>query len=127
MSVKGKQLKTNSVNKEQTITVGGKEYKLTLDFNVMAELEEIYGDFNLALNDILNMKIKAIRAFIYAIIKAEDEDEDLTIKKVGKMLDMNFITDFLNKMGEVLKNDMPEKTEEMKHDELGELKPTLVE
>lgn len=118
MTIKGKQLKTDFKNFEQTMSIGGKDYKLTLNFNVLAELEDIYGDIPKALDDMMNMKVKAIRALIYAIMKDADDDDNLTLKQVGKMLDLNFIQDFVKKMGVVLNNDMPEKSEDA--EDLGE-------
>ena len=110
--VTAKQLKTNKVN-TTTFTLGDKEYEMKFDFNVMCELEEVYGDISLAMEDLQKTKVKAIRALIYSIIKIEDDS--VTLKGIGAMLDMNFITEFStkfgNKMSVVLEDSMPAKTE----------------
>ncbi|AOZ77385.1 hypothetical protein AQ983_16840 [Clostridium pasteurianum DSM 525 = ATCC 6013] len=92
----------------QTIEVGGKTYPIVFDFNVLSELEDIYGDVSKAFEDLEKVKIKAIRALVYSLIKVEDEE--ITLKDVGKMLDMDFINKFVEKAGIALNNDMPEVT-----------------
>ena len=71
---------------EVKVYLGGKERVLNMNFNTYAELEDIYGDINTALEKLQTGSIKAIRAFVYAALK--EDEEDLTLKKVGKMLDM---------------------------------------
>ena len=107
--VTGRQLKTKRKN-PTTFNLGGKEYEVKLDFNVMSELEEVYGDISKAFTDLQKQKIKAIRALIYSIIKVEDEN--VTLKEVGSLLNTDFMAEFSAKMGIVLNDSMPEKTEE---------------
>jgi len=45
-------------------------------------LEEVYGDLNKAFDDLQSMKLKAVRALIYAAVKVEDEE--ITLKTVGR-------------------------------------------
>lgn len=78
--------------------------------NTFCELEEIYGDINLAFDDLQNKKIKAIRALIYSAIKAEDES--ITLKQVGSMLTLNDMERLGTTINEALKIAMPEVTEE---------------
>jgi hypothetical protein len=112
--IKGNQLKTKKTN-PTTFDLGGITYKMSMDFNVMTELEEVYGDINKAFEDLQAMKIKAIRAVIYAIVKVEDETK--TLKEVGAMLDINFMEEFAKKMGLVMADAMPEKEDEDEDDE----------
>ena len=107
--IKGNQLKTKK-SAPTTFDLGGVTYKMSMDFNVMSELEEVYGDINKALNDLQLMKVKAIRAVIYATVKVENEE--ITLKEVGSMLDMSFMQDFARKMGLVMADSMPEKDED---------------
>jgi phosphopantetheine adenylyltransferase len=113
--IKGTQLK--SKKNIETFTIGGKTYEIKMDFNVLAELEEVYGSIDQALTDLSNMKIKAIRALVYSIVKVEDETA--TLKGVGALLNQDFITEILVKVGNVLNNDMPEP-KEVDEDKVGE-------
>ncbi|URZ06767.1 hypothetical protein [Clostridium felsineum] len=110
MAVKGKELKTNKKD-VPTFILDGKEYKIVMDFNVLSELEEIYGNIDKAFDDIQALKIKALRAVIYSIVKAENEN--VTLKEIGKKLDIDFIENFVEKMGIVLNDSMPEKKDNM--------------
>ena len=102
--MKAKELK----NKGIKIELENKEYELRLDMNVLAELEDVYGDVYTALADLEKMKIKAFRAFVYSIIKADTEDESLTLKKVGRMLSIDKMMELQGKIGEILSNGLPE-------------------
>lgn len=110
MAVKGNDLKTKK-NDIQTIEVGGKTYPIVFDFNVLSELEDVYEDISKAFEDLERKKVKAIRALVYSLVKVEHEN--VTLKEVGKMLDMSFINQFIEKAGLALNNDMPEVEENM--------------
>lgn len=97
-----KQLRNKNV--ETKVNIDGKEYELTFNFGVLGELEDIYGSIDKALNEIQQGKVKAITNFIYANMIQEDENENLTVKQVGKMLDMNFIVELTSKMGKAIEN-----------------------
>lgn len=113
--VTAKQLKANK--KEQTISVNGREYVISFNFGVMGELEEIYGDINTALNELQKGKVKALTNLMYAIMVQEDGNEDLTVRQVGKMLDMDFINEFTGKMGKAMVDGFGEAEEK---EDLGE-------
>lgn len=117
--IKGNQLKTKKTN-VTTFNLGGKEYKMDFNFNVMSELEEVYGDINKAFEDLQSMKIKAIRALIYSIVKVDNEE--MTLKEVGELLNMSFMTEFATKMGVVMADSMPAKSEINEFDEENEIK-----
>ena len=55
--------------------------------NTFCELEEVYGDINKVFEDFQLMKIKAIRALLYAAIKVEDDT--VTLKSVGDVLQLS--------------------------------------
>jgi len=112
--ITAKQLKTN--RKEQIIKIGGREYVISFNFGVMGELEDIYGDIKIALEEIQKTKIKAIINLMYAIMVQEEGNENLTIKQVGKMLDQNFMSEITSKMGKAIANDFGEENV----DEVGE-------
>lgn len=88
-----------------------KEYELKFDMNTFCELEDVYGDINQAFEDLQNSKIKAIRALIYSAIKAEDEN--VTLKEVGRMLTLSDMERLGTAINEALIMAMPEITENM--------------
>lgn len=98
-------------NKGVKITLQNKEYELKFDMNTFCELEEVYGDINKAFEDLQNKKFKAIRALIYSAIKAEDEN--ITLKEVGKMITLNDLEKLSTAINEALNMSMPEVNEEM--------------
>jgi len=108
--ITAKQLKSNK--KEQVVKVAGRDYTVSFNFGVMGELEEIYGDVNTALAELQKAKIKAITNLMYAIMKQEDGNENLTIRQVGKLLDQNFMSEITSKMGKAMQNDFGEETKE---------------
>jgi len=118
--ITAKQLKTNK--KEQIVKVDGREYVISFNFGVMGELEDIYGDINTALAELQLGKIRAIQNLMYAIMVQEEGNENLTVRQVGKMLDQNFMTEIIGKMGKAMVNDFGEaEKEENEEIEVGEI------
>lgn len=106
-----KKVKANDLRKTKNnkITLEGQEYDITLDLNAFAELEEIYGDVTEALDGLEKGSFKAIRAILYAILKSQNEE--LTLLKVGKMINMSNIVEITNKLNETAENSLPELDE----------------
>lgn len=98
-------------NKGIKFTLGNKEYELKFNMNTFCELEEIYGDINKALEDLQLMKIKAIRALLYAAIKVEDNSA--TLKSVGDLLQLSDLERLGTVINEALSESMPEIEENM--------------
>lgn len=98
-------------NKGIKFTLGNKEYELKLNMNTFCELEEIYGDINKAFDDLQNMKIKAIRALIYAAIKTQEEN--ITLKEVGERLELKDLERLSAAINKALDSSMPEQDENM--------------
>lgn len=104
-------------NKGIKFKLGEKEYELKLNMNTFCELEEVYGDLNAAFDDLQNMKLKAVRALIYAAVKVEDEG--ITLKTLGEQLGLNDLERLGTAINEALSKAMPEAEEN-----LGEVKAT---
>jgi len=106
-----KKVKANDLRKTKNnkINLEGKEYELNLDLNAFAELEEIYGDVTEALDGLEKGSFKAIRAILFAILKSQDEE--LTLVKVGKMINMSNIVEITNKLTATAENSLPELDE----------------
>ena len=98
-------------NKGIKFTLGNKEYELKFNMNTFCELEEIYGDINKAFEDLQLMKIKAIRALLYAAIKVEDDT--VTLKSVGDLLQLGDLERLGTVINEALSESMPEIEENM--------------
>ena len=112
-NLKAKDLKMSGIK----FKLGEKEYELKLNMNTFCELEDVYGDLNSAFEDLQKMKLKAIRALIYAAIKAQDES--VTLRSVGEMLELNDLESIGTAINQALAVSMPEVKENM-----GELKAT---
>ncbi|MCX7904148.1 MAG: hypothetical protein N2486_06520 [Caloramator sp.] len=98
-------------NKGVKIKLIDKEYELKFNMNTFCELEEVYGDINKAFEDLQNKKFKAIRALIYSAVKAEDEN--ITLKEVGKMITLNELESLSLAINKALNMSMPEVEEDM--------------
>lgn len=98
-------------NKGIKFTLGNKEYELKFNMNTFCELEEVYGDINKAFEDLQLMKIKAIRALLYAAIKVEDDS--VTLKSVGDLLQLSDLERLGTVINEALSESMPEIEENM--------------
>lgn len=61
-----------------------KKRHLLLDFNAYCDIEEEYGDFQYIFEKMQGMSPIAIRALLWAGLK--HEDEELTLKEVGRMI-----------------------------------------
>ena len=72
-------------NKKTKLKLGDKEFEIAFDFNAIAELDEVYGDFEDAMKALNSGKgrLKAIRALTYSMIKPR---YDVTLLEVGEML-----------------------------------------
>jgi len=73
-----------------TIELKGRKYEMNFDLNSMAELEDIFGTLQIAIAELKKKKLKAVRSFLYAVLKSTDES--LTEFEVGKLIDMNNFT-----------------------------------
>jgi len=99
--MKGMDLKTKSVK----VNILGSERNLCFDMNTFCELEEIYGDLNAAFDALSNMKLKAVRAFVYAALKSEDDS--ITLAQVGKGLGIEDLEMLATALSDALTSSMP--------------------
>lgn len=92
--------------KDTKITLAdGIERTLKYDLNALAELEDRYGSVDAAFDAMDNDSIKAIRCVLWAGLI--HEDENLTEKQVGSLIDMAFLRDMVGTLGNALASDMP--------------------
>ena len=104
--MKGMDLKTKTVK----VNILGSERNLRFDMNTFCELEEIYGDLNSAFDALSKMKLKAVRAFVYAALKSEDES--ITLTEVGKGLGIEDLEMLANALSDALTSSMPKGEDE---------------
>ncbi|MGE5417430.1 MAG: hypothetical protein ACM3UZ_11905 [Acidobacteriota bacterium] len=98
-------------NKGIPFILGGKQYRLKLNMNTFCELEEIYGDINAAFEDLQKMKMKAVRALIYAAVKTENQN--ISLKEVGEQLELKDLELLATAINEALSIAMPEVEENL--------------
>jgi len=119
------------------VNIGGKDRNFKFDLNAFAILEEEYGTVMDALNafkgevdkdendkpvmikdkdgneiEQRKFKLKPIRTLIYAGLT--HEDDNLTEKQVGAMLDFKSLPDIVEKLTEAITGAMPELTDKEK-------------
>jgi hypothetical protein len=86
-----------------------KERNLLFDLNAFAELEDVYGEIDEALNAIGRGSIKAVRAVLFAGLV--HEDESLTVKSVGKLVTLKNLQEVSAALTEAIKQAMPQGNE----------------
>ncbi len=106
-----------------SIVLKGKKYMMNFDLNAMAELEDIFGSLRIAITQLKQRKLKAVRSFLYAVLKSSDES--LTEFEVGKLIDMNNFNDIEKAITKLINNafeedgnddkETPSKNEEPDH------------
>lgn len=104
--IAGKELKQGDGVK---ITLGEKERNLSMDFNVICELENKYGTFEKASNALGGGKMKDVRFLLYAMLK--QDDESLTEKAVGHMITLENMQPVIEALGASMKASVPQADE----------------
>ena len=87
-----------------------KERTLVFDLNAFADLEEMFGSIDEAMQALQNGKIKALRAILWAGLK--HEDEELTEREVGKMITLNNMKEVMEGINTSINLALPEVSEE---------------
>lgn len=96
--VTGKDLQVQTTK----IELKGRTYEMNFDLNAMAELEDIFGTLQIAIAELKKKKLKAVRSFLYAVLKSTDES--LTEFEVGKLIDMNNFTSIEKAITKLINN-----------------------
>lgn len=96
--VTGKDLQVQTTK----IELKGRVYEMNFDLNAMAELEDIFGTLQIAIAELKKKKLKAVRSFLYAVLKSTDET--LTEFEVGKLIDMNNFTSIEKAITKLINN-----------------------
>lgn len=87
--------------KEKAIKIKlDKERTLRFDLNAMAELEEKFGDIQAVFGVMQNQSMKGIRTVLWAALV--HEDESLTEKRVGQLIDFNNLGEVMEAISQAL-------------------------
>lgn len=114
--MKGNELK----NIGKTIELKDGKHKITIDFNAFESLEDIYGSMETAFKKFTGkVKIADIKNFICAGINAEIEDVEkhYTPFKIGKLLIISKLSNYVTILNELLTEAMPEAESDIEEKE----------
>lgn len=101
---------SNALVNKGSVIILDKERSINFNMNALVELEEKYGSIDKAFNAISkNAKMKDIRYILY--LSLAHEDDELTEKKVGKLIDMRNISRVIDAMGNAMTDSLPEAKE----------------
>lgn len=96
-------------SKNTTVTLmDGVERTIRFDLNALAELEDRYGSVDTAFAELDKNSIKALRFILWAGLM--HEDDSLTEKQVGSLIDINFMSELMSKLEVAFESDMPTTT-----------------
>ena len=84
----------------------GKERTVRFTLNALAELEEKYGSVDKAFEAVESNSIKAIRFILWAGLI--HEEPTLTEIEVGNLIDLTYMQEIMDTLGEGLSQDLPE-------------------
>lgn len=88
------------------ILMDGKERHLRFTLNALAELEDKYGSVEAAFNKVeKENSVSALRYVLWAGLMWEDDE--LTEKQVGNLIDLNYMQEMITTLGVALDGDMP--------------------
>ena len=101
----GNDLRNNT--KAKTITLGGKEYEIALDFNAICDLEERFGNFNEVAKVLDNISdfskpdtMKSIRFLLYVMLR--HADEKITEHEAGRLMTFNEMQKIYDALGQAM-------------------------
>jgi len=95
---------------EYPIEFGGEKHKLRFDLGAFGALEDIGYDYVAIIEMATQIKFKNIAPLIWAGIHHE-ENEDLTIAEINKMISINEVSSLTPKIARAILNSLPEKEE----------------
>lgn len=93
--------------KDTSITLSdGVERHLKFDLNALAEIEDKFGTVDAGFEELDKGSIKAVRFILWAGLV--HEDENLTERQVGSLIDIQYLQDIMQSMGDAMQKDLPE-------------------
>ena len=108
--VKGNELKKQNQGVE--VELGGQTRTMRFDLNAFAEIEEMFGSIEDAMNALEKGSIKSVRALLWASLIHEETDENgdpkITPKQVGSWINLSQLNELAQKLGEAIQAALPE-------------------
>lgn len=95
----------NKVKREKVFIELDKQRELKYTLNSFAEMEDKYGTVDDALKEMEKGSIKAVRFMLWAGLI--HEDDELTEKQVGKLVELQDLESLSSKMNDVMTTDLP--------------------
>ena len=99
----------NKVKRPPVVVQLDKERTLKYTLNSFAEMEDRYGTVDDGLKAMEKGSIKAVRFMLWAGLI--HEDEDLTEKEVGAMIEIADLQELSKQMNKVMSADLPDKAD----------------
>lgn len=88
-----------------TVILGGKEYSLSVDFNVICELEDHYGSFEKAGDALGKGKMTDVRFLLSAILK--QTDGTMTERRVGRLITLQNMNTVMKALARAMQASVP--------------------
>lgn len=98
-------MNVDKVKREPVYVELDKKRELKFTLNSFAEMEDKFGSVDLALEKMEKGSIKAVRFMLWAGLI--HEDDELTEKQVGNMIELQDLQELSDKMNKVMTNDLP--------------------
>lgn len=95
------------INPTVTVELGGSEYSLSLNFNALATLEELFGESALDGQMFTAVKLKQakyLRGIVFACL--QENHSEVTLEQVGNLLSIGNISSVMEKVAEVITTSM---------------------
>lgn len=100
-------------DKGEKIELKGQEFDVRFDLNALCELQDKFGDLELAFDGLDKGDFKKIRSLLH-IALANGEKENITEKEVGALIDFTNLNVITEALTTAFSNAMPTASEEGK-------------
>lgn len=91
-----------------------KERTLLFDLNTLVDMEDEYGDVDLAMKELSSGKMSSIRKMVFFALR--HEDENLTERQAASLIPMNKIGELSEKLTQALQVSLPEENKNEKNE-----------
>ncbi len=116
-------MKCNVKEKTVPFEFDGKEYPLALNFNVIAEIQDKYGDLDTCFSgmDKARTQIWLLCTLLNEAVeihneKSQDQWDKLTESQVGRRIDTQTVNEMLESLTEVVREGLPDGEETEKNE-----------
>ena len=96
-----------------TVELQGQTFKVKFDLNTLCEMQDKFGSIEKAFDGLEGGDFKKIRSLLHVAL-ANGENEDITEKEVGALIDFNNLQDVTDALTNAFDNAMPVNEDEKK-------------